>query len=76
MASSYKTLWRTTIVKKLIHALYLSIILAAFGWWLDFSMGGRMDSMNHRLDDMNATIDNRLNEPPAGRYERKHQQQV
>ena len=62
MASSDTTLWRTTIVKKIIHALYLSVILAAFGWWLDFSMGGKLDDINHRLDDMNATMDNRLDD--------------
>ena len=68
MASSDKTLCRTTILKKLIHstfcALYLSVILAAFGWWLDFSMGGKLDdmnaTMNHRLDDMSANMNSRL----------------
>ena len=56
MASSDTTLWRTTIVKKVIHALYLSVILAAFGWWLDFSMGGKLDDMNGRLDLMHQDI--------------------
>ena len=49
-------------MKKLIHALYLSVILAAFGWWLDFSMGGKLDNINHRLDDMNTTMDNRFDD--------------
>ena len=40
-------------MKKFIHALYLSVILAAFAWWLDFSL-------DSRFDDMNATMNSRF----------------
>ena len=76
MASSDTTLWRTTIVKKIIHALYLSVILAAFGWWLDFSVGGKLDDINHRLDDMNANMNSRLGDMNANmnsRFDVVHQ---
>ena len=63
-------------MKKIIHALYLSVILAAFGWWLDFSVGGKLDDINHRLDDMNANMNSRLGDMNANmnsRFDVVHQ---